>query len=129
MRVYMRVMALGAAVSGAAQTGGPRFEAVSVHELEPPYQALNTLRVSGSRIRLEGYSVGWMVAAAYGKKNYQVVIPSPKHFAYFSVNARAPGDAAPEPAALQAMLQNMLAERFHLKAHTECGTYLFMRWW
>jgi uncharacterized protein (TIGR03435 family) len=67
----------------------------------------------------EGYTVGMLVAEAYGKKRYETATPSPKHFAYFSVNARAPGDAAPEPAVLQAMLRNMLAERFHLRAHRE----------
>jgi uncharacterized protein (TIGR03435 family) len=107
------------AVAAAAQTDGPKFEAVSIHEMQAPFRALDTLTVSGSRVRLEGYTVAWMVAAAFGKKNYQVTAPRPKHFAYFSVDARAPGDGAPEPAALQAMLRNMLAERFHLKAHTE----------
>jgi uncharacterized protein (TIGR03435 family) len=118
---YAQVFFLLTAAAGyaAAQPPAPEFEAVSVHELQPPYQALDTLTVSGSRIRLEGYSIAWMVATAYGKKNYQVVVPAPKHFAYFSVNARARGDAEPTPAALQVMLQNMLAERFHLKAHTE----------
>lgn len=115
IRVPFQVVA--AACWATAQTA--KFEAVSIHELEAPYRVLGQQTVSGSRIRLEGYTVGDLVAEAYGKKRYQTATPAPKHFAYFSVNARAPGDAAPEPAVLQAMLRNMLAERFHLKAHKE----------
>jgi uncharacterized protein (TIGR03435 family) len=107
------------AAAAGAQTTGPRFEAVSIHELEGPYRVLGQLTVSGSLVRLEGYTVGMLVAEAYGKKRYQTATPSPKHFAYFSVNARAPGDAAPARPVLQTMLQNMLADRFHLKAHKE----------
>jgi len=92
---------------------------VSIHELEPPWRVLGQRTVSGSRVRLEGYTVGMLVAEAYAKKRYETATPPPKHFAYFSVNARAPGEAEPEPAVLQVMLQNMLAERFHLKAHKE----------
>ncbi|HVW10671.1 MAG TPA: TIGR03435 family protein, partial [Bryobacteraceae bacterium] len=107
------------AAAAAAQPAGPRFDAVSIHELESPYRVLGQLTVSGSLVKLEGYTVGMMVAAAYAKERYQTATPPPKHFAYFTIEARAPGDAAPQPAALQAMLRNMLAERFRLKAHKE----------
>lgn len=106
-------------LAAAAQSTGPKFDVVSIHELQGPYRVLEQLTVSGSLVRLEGYTVKMMAAVAYGKKDYQVAAPSPKHFAYFTVEARAPGDAAPEPEALHSMLQNMLAERFHLKAHRE----------
>jgi uncharacterized protein (TIGR03435 family) len=121
MRMYIVVLILTIAASlrGASQTDGPKFEAVSIHELEAPYRVPGKRTVSGSRVRLDGYTVGMLVAEAYGKKRYETATPSPKHFAYFSVDARAPGDAAPDPEALKTMLQNMLAERFHLKAHKE----------
>lgn len=118
MRIHLPV-ALLVTVAAAAQTGGPRFDAVSIHELEAPYRVLGRLTVSGSLVKLDGYTVGMMVAEAFGRKMYEVDVKSPKHFAYFSVEARAPGDAAPDAHMVQAMLQNMLAERFHLKTHTE----------
>ena len=99
---YARAFLLLTAAAGcsAAQPAEPKFEAVSIHELQAPYRILGERTVSGSRIRLEGYTVGMLVAEAYGKKPYETATP-------------------PEPAALQGMLQNMLAERFHLKAHKE----------
>lgn len=117
MRNLPILLLLASGVVG--QTDGLKFDAVSIHELEAPYRALGMLTVSGSLVKMEGYAVPMLVAAAYGKKNYEVSAPPPKHFAYFRVEARAPGDATPTPAVLQAMLQNMLAERFHLTAHVE----------
>ncbi|HEY4088646.1 MAG TPA: TIGR03435 family protein, partial [Bryobacteraceae bacterium] len=75
--------------------------------------------VSGSLVTLEGYTVSMLAGEAYGKKRYEVAISPSKHFAYFNVDARGPGDSAADPKALQAMLQNMLAERFHLRTHRE----------
>jgi uncharacterized protein (TIGR03435 family) len=118
-RIRVRFLMMAVACLAAAQTPAPKFDVVSIHELQAPYRVLGQRTVSGSRIRLEGYTVGMLVAEAYGKKPYETATPPPKHFAYFSVDARAPGEDAPEPAALEAMLRNMLAERFHLKAHTE----------
>ncbi len=117
IRVWVLIAAI--ACLAAAQTAGPKFEAASIHELEAPYRVLGQRTVSGSRIRFDGYTVGMLVAEAYGKKSYETVTPRPKHFAYFSVDARSAGDTAPDPPALRSMLQNMLAERFHLRAHTE----------
>jgi len=114
--VFMLTAAAGCA---AAQTAEPKFEAVSIHELEPPWRVLGKKTVSGSLVTLEGYSVSMLAGEAYDKKRYELAIPPPKRFAYFSVEARAPRNTAGDPKLLQAMLRNMLAERFHLRTHRE----------
>lgn len=68
MRVGVVLLLTAAA---AAQSAGQRFDAVSIHELEGPYRVLGQLTVSGSLVRLEGYTIGMLVAEAYGKKRYQ----------------------------------------------------------
>jgi uncharacterized protein (TIGR03435 family) len=100
----------------------PAFDAASIHEMTPPFRALKTLTVSGTRITLEGYNPGWLVSAAFGVKDYQVsadVVPRAMQGTYYMIEARAPGQSAPSTAELRVMLQTLLADRFHLTMHHE----------
>ena len=107
---------------GQASPSSATFEAASIHQLEPPYQLLKSLKISGTRIALEGYNVTWLLAEAYGLKDYQVPaasIPRALLGTYYSIEARAPGETAPAITDVRAMLRNLLADRFHLTMHRE----------
>ena len=98
------------------------FEAASIHPLSPPFRALKTLKISGTLISLEGYNVRWLVAEAFGVKDYQVStdsVPSSALEVLYRIDARAGGQSAPRTAEVRMMLQNLLADRFHLAIHRE----------
>lgn len=98
------------------------FEVASIHEIAPPFRKLKTLTVSGARITLEGYNVGWLIAEAFGLRDYQVSIdsvPRASQGIFYNIEARAPGQAAPTQVEVRAMLQALLGERFHLAIHRE----------
>jgi uncharacterized protein (TIGR03435 family) len=101
--------------------GAPQaFEVASIHRLEPPYHALRMQTVSGTRVRLEGYNPLMLVSEAFGVKNYQVdmkAVSMATGNVYYTIDARAA--APPTPADVRAMLQTLLAERFHLAVHHE----------
>lgn len=100
----------------------PAFDVASIHEMMPPFRALKTLTVSGTRITLEGYNPGWLVSEAFGVKDYQVsaeAIPRTLLGTFYMIEARAPGQSAPSTAELRVMLQSLLADRFHLTIHRE----------
>ncbi|HEY4088254.1 MAG TPA: hypothetical protein VGM43_20115, partial [Bryobacteraceae bacterium] len=88
---YAQVFFLLTAAAGCASAQQPaelKFEAVSIHEMQPPWRVLGKKTVSGSLVTLEGYTVSMLAGEAYGKKRYEVAISPSKHFAYFNVDAR-----------------------------------------
>jgi uncharacterized protein (TIGR03435 family) len=98
------------------------FEAVSIHPLAPPFRALRTMKISGTLLTLEGYNLPWLVEDAFGIKGYQVSTDSVPRSALnvlYRIEARCGGPSAPPEAERRAMLQTLLADRFHLAAHRE----------
>jgi uncharacterized protein (TIGR03435 family) len=64
-----------------------------------------------------------LVMEAYGLSEYQILyLPGwalSRDGYVYDIEAKAKGDATPTPDQLQQMLQSLLADRFHLKAHFE----------
>src|SRR6185312_1001667 len=108
----------------SAQTP-PAFDAASIHVLEPPFQRLKTLTVSGTRVLFDGYGITWLVSEAYGLKDYQIStaqVPRAQLGIYYRIEARAPGADTPDKEQIRNMLRTLLAERFHLTLHRETKT-------
>ncbi len=117
MKVLLPVLA---ALSVFAQSAPPAFDAASIHVLEPPFQRLYMKTISGTRVRLEGYAIANLVSEAFGVKNYQVdlkAVPATSGGVFYDIEARAA--SPPTPTEFRAMLQTLLAERFHLAIHHE----------
>lgn len=70
---------------------------------------------SPGTITLRNASLLTVICAAYGMKRYQVSGPAWLQTAGFTIVAKLPADAAREQ--IRPMLQNLLAERFHMRAH------------
>lgn len=121
MRSIVLLAFLSVALSGQS------FEAASIRPhsmaVDQPFLKVpgaDPLRISGSRVELQAVTLKELVIAAYGVKEYQVTggpgwatgIDS-----MFDVEARAASE--PGVAQARAMLQSLLAERFHLKLRRE----------
>ena len=110
------------------------FDVASVRESKPG----DSITVSGidpphnSEVRLSNYDVSNLLAAAYDVNHFQIVgLPdwAGSHFGpFFTVEARSDDSVDAQLAKLtdkeaslekQHMLQSLLADRFHLKAHWE----------
>jgi uncharacterized protein (TIGR03435 family) len=98
------------------------FEAASIHPLVSPYSAIRVLRISGTRITLDGYNIQMLVSEAFGVKDYQVSADSVPRSAldvFYRIEARAGGGSAPGKAEVGTMLQALPADRFHLAIHRD----------
>jgi uncharacterized protein (TIGR03435 family) len=80
---------------------------------------LRGLTISGTLVRLEGFTLRWLVEEAYGLKSYEVAFTGQPLTSTYSITARAPGDAPISKPEMRQMLQTLLAERFQLKFHRE----------
>jgi len=67
------------------------------------------------RLRLPNFSLMDLLTRAYDVKNYQVTGPSWLESERYDITAKLPSGTTKEQANI--MLQNLLAERFHLKLH------------
>jgi len=124
----------------AQNAAEPRFEVASVHPVkfsaDAPVAALMSeesalpckrgqLTVSGTLVSIRSAGVCDLIRFAYSIDNDQVFgAPVPANGAkptdyFYTVDARAPGSAAPDQAQLRSMLQALLADRFGLKLHRE----------
>jgi uncharacterized protein (TIGR03435 family) len=112
---------------GAAAAVGQSFEAASIRvhsaAVDQPILKVpgaNPINISGSRVALQAVALKDLVTAAYGVKEYQVT-GGPGWAAgidsMFDVEARAAHE--PSMAEARAMLQSLLADRFHLKLRRE----------
>jgi uncharacterized protein (TIGR03435 family) len=114
--------------SAALATGllfAQSFEVAAIHELQPPFQRLKDMRISGSRVTFEGYNVLMLLAEAYDVRNYQLErnsIPGKLTGTYYLIEATALSDLSLSKTQARSMLQNLLADRFHLKIHRETRT-------
>ncbi|HEU5020316.1 MAG TPA: TIGR03435 family protein [Bryobacteraceae bacterium] len=103
-----------------AQPEKLQFEAASVKPSPPPsgrgMRLINGRGGPGSndpgRIRFSNASLAQIVARAYDIKNYQLIAPDWLNQERFDIDAKVPEGATKEQANI--MLQNLLAERFHM---------------
>jgi uncharacterized protein (TIGR03435 family) len=103
-----------------AQSEKLQFEAASVKPSAPPdggrMMMINGRGGPGSndptRMRFTNASLDQIVARAYDIKNYQLIAPDWLNQQRFDIDAKIPDGATKEQANI--MLQNLLAERFHM---------------
>ena len=104
---------------------GTEFEVASVRVHDAPLTRIMGLTISGTRVRLEGYSVFGLVMEAYRVKNFQVSLArvsrqeSEIGEVYYDIDARTPGERSASRPELARMLQTLLMDRFRLAIHRE----------
>lgn len=103
-----------------AQPEKLQFEAASIKPSPPP-EGGRMMMINGrggpgsndpTRIRFTNASLAQIVARAYDIKNYQLTAPDWLNQERFDIDAKIPTGATKEQAGI--MLQNLLAERFHM---------------
>ncbi|HWB85118.1 MAG TPA: TIGR03435 family protein [Bryobacteraceae bacterium] len=83
------------------------------------------LTISGTRVRMEGYSVFSLIMEAYNVKQFQISLASlpsqdrEVREVMYDIDARAPGTGVPPRQDVRAMVQTLLVNRFHLAVHRE----------
>jgi uncharacterized protein (TIGR03435 family) len=119
-----------AQAQGPAAIAGSEFDVAAVKQLDqtlPPGQSdlsfVGTsgkpFKISGNRVTVGG-TLRSLIAYAYDVKDYQISgTPSWAGSLLYTINAEAPGDAAPTQEEARPMLQALLADRFQLKLHRE----------
>ncbi|MEO5924011.1 MAG: TIGR03435 family protein [Bryobacteraceae bacterium] len=118
----MRLLLFAAfTVAASAQ---PAFEVASIRLAPCPCRVLHSFRPSGAAVTFEGYTWIDLVTEAYNLKVHEVSVPDALEKAFnfdifYNIQAKAEGDAPRTVAEFRAMLQSLLAERFHLKFHRE----------
>jgi uncharacterized protein (TIGR03435 family) len=83
------------------------------------------MKISGTRITLDAWTVPEIAAEAYGLENFQLEsksLPDATRQALYMIEARASGQSEPAKEDIAKMMQTLLAERFHLKFHREQRT-------
>ena len=115
------VLLLSLAFVASAQQ---QFEVAAIRVAPCPCRVLHNRTMSGPNLTLEGYLWVDLVTEAYGLKFYEVDFPDAltkvvNLDTYYTIQAKAEGDAPRTLAEFRAMLQSLLAERFKLKFHRE----------
>jgi len=101
-----------------------QFEVTSVRASDGTVFRSGALTVADPLIRLRGYTIYGLILDAYHVRDFQVGLSPdiPKDEVLdrqYDIVARAPGAGRPRIEDVRVMLQNMLADRFHLKVHHE----------
>ncbi|MDR3700560.1 MAG: TIGR03435 family protein [Candidatus Sulfopaludibacter sp.] len=101
------------------------FEVASIRLHPGPLSRMMVLSISGTRIKMEGYSAFMLVMEAYRLKNFQISLErvarqeEDLRTVMYDIDARTPGERPATPDDVRKMLQTLLAERFHLAVHRE----------
>jgi uncharacterized protein (TIGR03435 family) len=128
MRVIITLMlCAGAEAYGQSANSRPAFEVASVKPSAPPDGRPRITASSGgpgtddpSRITIQNYMLLGLVAEAYQVATFQVSGPGwleDSRETQFDIRAKVPDGTTKEQVPL--MMQNLLAERFHLTFHRE----------
>lgn len=124
MRIRSAILANLACGVIFAQANDPRpaFEVASVKPSPPRYPMLvGATGGPGSndpeRYRAQNFDLGGLVEVAYGINRYQLSAPDWVQDLRFDVEAKLPRGATAEQ--FQLMMQNLLQERFAMRAHRE----------
>jgi uncharacterized protein (TIGR03435 family) len=105
----------------AAAAAGQTFDVASIRPAAPPIGRPRGNRVLGDRVDFQAATLKYAILFAYNVKDYQVVGPAWLTDSYWEIVAKASGPATREELAV--MMRSLLAERFHLQAHTETRDY------
>jgi uncharacterized protein (TIGR03435 family) len=120
MRLRFAIAAVSAfACTAFSQQPKPAFDVATIrtHQGPSPYVGF---RPSGSRFDATAVNVAGMVMFAYDLKSYQVAGgPDWTESIPWDITAKAPGDGAPPPGQFKQMMQQLLADRFHVTVHRE----------
>jgi uncharacterized protein (TIGR03435 family) len=117
------VMGLGAAVLVSCglfgQSAPPAFEVASVKQAAPQTDGRMFVRMGGDagRVDYANVSLKQVLGKAYDVKSYQITGPSWLDSERYDIIAKVP-DGVPKEQ-IPAMLQALLAERFHMTIHRE----------
>src|SRR3982751_6592380 len=113
-----------AAVGLYAQTPKLAFEVASIREAAPLTAATFRegkahlgMKTDAGRVDIGYLSLKELIPLAYGVKAHQVVGPDSLGAVRFDIVATMPESATKEQ--IPALLQTLLADRFHLKVHRE----------
>lgn len=126
MLIRMRLLVIAAALlplasisSGWAQVTPPSFEVASVrpsqHEVGPDYN--NQIAYSGDGFTGKNVTLKRLIAEAWHCQMNQISGPAWLNRNEYDIEAREPAGADHQQIAL--MLRGLLADRFHLKQHSE----------
>jgi uncharacterized protein (TIGR03435 family) len=125
--------AVAAPTRGAQPTATPgrqfEFVSVKIHPMAPgSYMIKNyphgpPFVIPTSNMFADAVHVQDLVMEAYGLSEYQILyLPAwtlAREGLVYDIGAKSPGDSVPTPVEMQQMLQSLLADKFHLKAHWE----------
>jgi uncharacterized protein (TIGR03435 family) len=93
------------------------FDAASVKPSPPGGDGRSTMRMNTGRLTVANVTLQALVTRAYDLKDYQVSAPDWMASAAFNINATLLPDSTIGD--VQAMLQNLLKERFRMELHKE----------
>jgi uncharacterized protein (TIGR03435 family) len=115
MRRIWLLAILSALALAQSRQSKPAFDVASVkvaasNVSAPSSRDLRQVRYTGVRLKS-------VLQDAYNVKRYQISGPDWLETQHYDIVARLPEDASQEQ--IPAMLQTLLAERFHMKVHTE----------
>ena len=118
-------MRLAAALTAALSTtlaaqSGPQFDVAAIRPSAE--QTANggiaaAVHITGSQMRITGLTLKDYVALAYGVRAPQIIAPDWASQERFDISANLPDGGTPDQ--IPAMVKDLLATRFQLKAHTE----------
>jgi uncharacterized protein (TIGR03435 family) len=119
--------AFACGVGYAQSTEAPTFDAVSVKVAQAPNGRGSRVAFFGGpgtktpdRINVENYGMAALISRAYGVEYYQVTGPDwLTAFGSEKYNIVASIPSGTKEAQFRVMMQNLLAERFHLQLHRE----------
>jgi uncharacterized protein (TIGR03435 family) len=118
------MLALAGCFAGFGQAESPTFEVASVKPAVPPANGRMFTMVRGGpgspdpgQITYSNMAMKFLLTLAYDVKQYQVIGPDWLDSERYDIVAKVPAGTTKEQA--RVMLQNLLAERFHLKLHHE----------
>lgn len=107
----------------AAQTPAPapqKFEVASIKPGDPNSHQVRFMIAPGGRFECSNVTLKLLIQQAYGVRDFQIVgAPGWVSSERFNVSAKAEDGAKTDKEHLQAMLQSLLEDRFHLTIHRE----------
>jgi uncharacterized protein (TIGR03435 family) len=113
-----RVLSMALGMAGVLTGQTPSFEAASVRLVSPSDSKIQiSIAEDPGRIHYQNVNFKQLVTRAYQLRDYQVSGPAWIDTERYEVTATIPKGAS--KGEIRAMLQNLLAERFHLVVHRE----------
>jgi len=115
----LTICVLNTALAQPAASPAQSFEVASIRENPGPLQVMSGYEASGSRLKLVGWSIFALIQEVYNLKRYQLTMPPGSNELYYNIEAKTEGENAPSRAEFRPLLQQLLADRFHLQFHRE----------